>query len=121
MTIKTVKAGGVGIAIVTSGEICLFNAQTALDFMMSVQSETGCNRIVLSKETLIEDFFVLSTKVAGDILQKFVNYGFKLAVVGDFSGYASRPLKDFIYESNQGRDIFFVSSKEEAVQRLSRA
>lgn len=121
MTVNTVKAGGVGIAIINSGEACIFNAQTALDFMMSVQSETGCSRIILNKEALIEDFFVLSTRVAGDVLQKFVNYGFKLAVVGDFSGYASRPLKDFIYESNKGRDIFFVSSKEEAAQRLSRA
>jgi hypothetical protein len=40
----------------------------------------------------------------------------KLAIVGDFSGYTSRPLKDFIYESNNGRDIFFVSSEKEAMR-----
>ena len=37
--------------------------------------------------------------IAGDILQKFVNYGIKFAIFGDFTGYTSKPLKDFIYES----------------------
>ena len=32
----------------------------------------------------------------------------------------SKPLKDFIYESNKGRDIFFVSSEEDAIEKLSR-
>lgn len=70
---------------------------------------------------MIEDFFILSTKIAGEILQKFILYNFKLAIVGDFSGYTSKPLKDFIYESNKGRDIFFVSSVEDAIERLGRA
>ena len=50
----------------------------------------------------------------------YKNYQFKFAIVGDFSGYTSKPLKDFIYESNKGRDIFFVSSEEDAIEKLSR-
>ena len=42
----------------------------------------------------------------------------KLAIWGDFSGYTSKPLHDFIYESNQGRDIFFTTTQEEAIERL---
>ena len=72
------------------------------------------------KDALTPDFFVLSTRIAGEILQKFINYQFKFAIVGDFSGYTSKPLKDFIYESNKGRDIFFVSSEEDAIEKLSR-
>ena len=34
--------------------------------------------------------------------------------------HISKPLHDFIYESNQGHDVFFVSAKEEAVERLTR-
>lgn len=30
----------------------------------------------------------------------------------------SKPLHDFVYESNQGKDIFFVSAQEEAVEIL---
>ena len=35
----------------------------------------------------------------------------KLAIIGDFSGYTSKPLRDFIYESNNGNQVFFVSKR----------
>lgn len=52
-------------------------------------------------------------------MQKFINYGIKFAFYGDFSRYTSKPLKDFIYESNHGKDVFFTSDREEAVKRLT--
>lgn len=121
MDIKTIKTKGIEIAIVNSDQVCISDGQTALDFMMSVRYETGCHSIVINKDAITEDFFHLSTRIAGEILQKFVNYRFKLAIVGDFSGYTSKPLKDFIFESNSGRDIFFVSSESDAIEKLSRA
>lgn len=57
--------------------------------------------------------------IAGDILQKFVNYGIKLAIFGDFSKYTSKPLKDFIYECNQGQDVFFVKDEAEDIKILN--
>ncbi len=120
MNIKNISANGTEMAIVNSDVICISDAQSALDLMMSVHYETGTRSIVINKEAVIEDFFVLKTKIAGEILQKFINYQFKLAIVGDFSSYASKSLKDFIYESNRGRDIFFVSSIEEAVEKLGK-
>jgi hypothetical protein len=120
LTIKKITANGKSISVVTSDAVCISDGQTALDFFMSMYYETGDHAIVINKETLTEDFFVLSTKVAGDVLQKMINYKFKLAVVGDFTGYASKPLNDFIYESNKGKDIFFVSTVDEAVERLSK-
>ena len=50
-----------------------------------------------------------------------INYGGRIGVYGDYSHYTSKPLHDFIYESNQGRDVFFVETKEEAVERLASA
>jgi hypothetical protein len=120
MNIKKIASGENEIAIVNSDTVCISDVQSALDFMMSVNYETGCHSIIINKEAIVEDFFVLSTRIAGEILQKFINYQFKLAIIGDFSRYTSKPLKDFIYESNHGRDIFFVSSEEEAIKRLSR-
>lgn len=70
--------------------------------------------------TVIEDFFVLSTGLAGEVLQKYANYGGRMAVYGDFSHYTSKPLHDFIYESNKGRDVFFVETEDEAIERLTR-
>ena len=79
------------------------------DSIMSIKYETDCERIVLNKKAIAEEFFILSTGLAGEILQKFINYGIKFAVYGDFSRYTSKPLKDFIYESNHGKDVFFTS------------
>lgn len=120
MIIEKVTVNGTEIAVIRSDEVCISDVQSALDLMMSVSYETGCHSMVINKEAVIEEFFILSTRLAGEILQKFVNYQVKLAIVGDFSHYTSKPLKDFIYESNKGRDIFFVSSVESAIEKLSR-
>ena len=119
MEIRTVEKNGVKIAVVTADDKLLYDVQSTLDLMATVQYETDSNRIAVYKEFVAEDFFILSTRLAGDILQKFVNYHWKLAIIGDYSKYTSKPLKDFIYESNNGRDIFFVATEDEAVERLS--
>ena len=62
----------------------------------------------------------MSTGIAGEILQKFMNYRIKAAIFGDYSKYTSKPLKDFIYESNHGKNFFFVATREEAVDRLKK-
>lgn len=69
----------------------------------------------------MEDFFHLSIKLAGEILQKFINYKIKIAIVGDFSEYTSKSLKDFIYESNIGKDVFFLSDEKQAIEKLGLA
>jgi hypothetical protein len=118
MEIKTIKKNDVEIAIVNSNEILITDVQSALDFIATVNFETGCNSIILNKSAICEDFFHLRTRLAGEILQKFINYRMKLAIVGDFSMYSSKSLKDFIYESNKGKAIFFMFNEKEAVEKL---
>jgi len=65
------------------------------------------------------DFFDLKTGFAGEILQKFSNYKVKLAIIGDFSSFTSKSLRDFILESNKHGHINFVSTIDEARVRLS--
>ena len=119
MKIDCIKQNGVDLAVVSSADLILTDPQSALDLAMSVRYETGAERIVLNKEAVCEDFFILSTGLAGEILQKFINYHIKAAIYGDFSRYTSKPLRDFIYESNQGKDFFFVETREEALERLA--
>ena len=121
MNIKTVVIDNKVIAVVECDEVCIKDTQTALDFMMSVNYETGSNYVAINKEAFAHDFYVLSTRLAGEVLQKFVTYRFKLAIIGDYSMYTSKPLKDFMYECKSGTDIFFVPSTEEALERLSKA
>lgn len=119
MNIEKKIENGIVIAAVTSAEPVIEDVQSALDLIMTAKYETGAERIAINKEAVIESFFVLSSGLAGEVIQKFVNYHVKGAIYGDYSGYTSKPLHDFIYESNKGKDFFFVNTKEEAVQKLS--
>ena len=119
MEIEIAKKDGKEIASARGKEKCIVDTQSALDFIMTVRYETGLDRIAIEKSLIAEDFFILSTGMAGEILQKFVNYHVKAAIWGDYSRYTSKPLRDFIYESNCGKDFFFVPSQEEALARLA--
>jgi hypothetical protein len=118
MNVRVDKRGNSEVAIVESGEVLISEVQEALDLMATVQYETGCFKMLLRKESISEAFFDLSTKLAGEILQKFTNYGVKLAIVGDFSGYESKSLRDFIYESNHGKQFFFLPDEAAALEAL---
>ena len=117
MKIEKLIYNDVQIAHVISEEVLITDTQSATDLMMTVAYETGIKNIVMAKELFAEKFFVLSSGLAGEVLQKFVNYRFRLAVYGDYSKYTSKPLKDFIYESNNGRDVFFTPGLKEAVEK----
>lgn len=119
MRVEVVEKNGYRIALVNSDEIVISDVQSALDFIMTVNYEADSRNIVLNKEAISEDFFVLSTRLAGEILQKFINYGVRFAVYGDFSGYTSKPLKDFMYESNKGKDFYFQSDVDSAINKLA--
>ena len=116
-----VENNGITIAIIHSDELIIVDTQSAIDFIATIDYYDGCHRIALNKEAIIEDFFKLSTGIAGEILQKFVNYSMKIAIMGDFSEYTSKPLKDFIYECNRGNAVFFVPDEKTAISKLTSA
>ena len=119
MEITSTEQNGVLIALVRSDNEVITDAQSALDFIATVAWETGSYHIVVGKSAITDDFFDLSTKLAGEVLQKFINYRVKIAIVGDFSTYSSKSLQAFIRESNKGHQVFFVSDENEAMERLS--
>ena len=89
--------------------------------MLDLMGDSGvndCNRIILREQNLHPDFFRLHTGLAGEILQKFSTYNFKLSIVGDFSKYQSKSLHDFIRESNKGNRIFFTDNFDDAIIKL---
>ena len=66
--------------------------------------------IALPADRLDPEFFRLRSLLAGDVLQKFVTYRVRVAIVGDISEYvaASDALRDFIWESNRGEHVWFL-------------
>ena len=118
MDLKTVEKNGKRCVVIQGGGTAITNAQSALDLLMRAKYEAETKNVAIDKRLIAEEFFILSTGLAGEILQKYVNYGGRIAIYGDYCHYTSKPLKDFIYESNQGRDVFFTATEEEAVDRL---
>lgn len=107
-------------AVVRDDGVPISDGASALDVLMTARYEAGTKNLAIAKKQIAEDFFILSTGVAGEILQKLINYGGRIAIYGDFSRYTSKPLKDFMRESNRGRDVFFVATEEEAIAALTR-
>jgi len=65
-------------------------------------------------------FFALASGVAGAVVQKFVNYRLRLAIVGDVDEYVagSTALRDFVRECNRGTQTWFVADETELAARL---
>jgi hypothetical protein len=74
-------------------------------------------------ERLGPGFLDLSTRIAGEAIQKFVNYGLQVVFVGDISAAldASSALRDFVRESNRGGHVWFVEDLGELERKLTSA
>lgn len=105
------------VALISSEGIVINNVNDALDLMANVRYQE-CDKMILRKEQITDDFFELKTGLAGEILQKYTNYQMRVAIVGEFNGYNSKSLNDFIYECNQGNKILFKSTEDEALAAL---
>lgn len=117
MKIVTHPIGTTEIAEVISIDAIISNIDDGIDLMGNLYYQ-GFEKVILHEKNIIPDFFDLKTGLAGEILQKFSTYRVRLAIVGDFSKYSSKSRQDFIYESNQGKQVNFVASTKEAVDKL---
>lgn len=118
MKITVDQRGESRVAVARSEGLALSSVQDALDLMATVQHVYDCYKLLLPKKTVCEAFFDLKTGLAGEILQKYTNYGVSVAFVGDFSVYTSNALRDFIYESNKGNRVFFLETPTAALDAL---
>jgi Domain of unknown function (DUF4180) len=93
--------------------------QDAVDVMGEAMAASA-TLVVVPISRLDPTFFQLRTGLAGEILQKFVNYRLKLVILGDYSQLAlnSTSLRDFIRESNRGNAIWFLADRKNLEKRL---
>jgi len=117
MEIKIKNVNEICIAEIISDKVEIHNAQDALDIFANCMYQ-GSSKVIINERNITPKLFDLKTGIAGDVFQKCSNYKIKLAIVGDFSKYTSKSLRDFIYESNNHGQINFVSSIEEAKEKL---
>ena len=117
MRIETHRIGQAKVAEIQAEGLVLTSVEDGLSLLGDLYYQ-GFDKIILHEENIVPEFFDLKTKLAGEVLQKFVQYRMPLAVVGDFSKYTSKSLRNFIYECNQGRQVNFVQELSSALKDL---
>lgn len=117
MRIEMHHIGQAKVAEIQAEELVLTSIEDGLSLLGDLYYQ-GFDKIILHEENIVAEFFDLKTKLAGEVLQKFVQYRMPLAVVGDFSKCTSKSLRDFIYECNQGRQVNFVQELSSALKDL---
>jgi len=95
--------------------------QDALDLIGA--AFLGAEVVAVPTSRLDESFFSLGTRFAGEIMQKFVNYRLRLAVIGDISPHlaASSALRALVHESNDANHIWFLPDLDALDTRLRTA
>jgi len=73
MKIEKIIKNNTEIASIIARGIVIKDTETAIDLMMNVKYEMGIKNIAIPKDAIINEFFVLSSGIAGEILQKVVN------------------------------------------------
>ncbi len=119
MHFKTHLVGETDIAELFADSTVIHQEQDGIDLIGNVYYQ-GFDRVIIHEHQLTPAFFDLKTKIAGEILQKFSNYRVRLVIVGDFTKFTSPSIRDFMAESNQGKQVNFLPTVEAALHALSR-
>src|SRR5690554_4491190 len=119
---EIVEAGATRVFVLDDDGPRLGTTQDFLDIIGALWGEAeGVSFVAIPVARLAPEFFELRTGLAGDALQKFVNYRVQVAVVGDIATHvaASSALADFVRESDAGHHVWFVRDLEELRSRLA--
>ncbi|MBT2448768.1 DUF4180 domain-containing protein [Streptomyces sp. ISL-43] len=122
MTDLIVEHHGVPVLVCSADGPRVAGAQDALDQLIG-GAFYRADVVAVPAERLDARFFDLSTGLAGEIMQKFVNYRLRMVVLGDISHHlrASSALPDLVRESNRGGHIWFLPDLDALAARLAPA
>jgi hypothetical protein len=80
--------------------------------------ERGAHAVLLGRDVLPAAFFELGSGVAGELVQKLVNYGLRMAAVVPDLGAQPLRFREFAREANAGHQLRFCATRDEAVEWL---
>ncbi|PZM66817.1 DUF4180 domain-containing protein [Paenibacillus dendritiformis] len=122
MNYKIVENGTKKYIELISGPTPLSTEQDAVD-LVALCREHDLDFLMLHGEALSEDFFNLRTGVAGRMMQKFITYSVKTAVVIPDPSVNKGRFKEMVAESNRSNQFGVFASREDAeswlIQSLS--
>ncbi|ASO21852.1 hypothetical protein FHR81_003502 [Actinoalloteichus hoggarensis] len=113
------QRAGVSVLVCDPEGPTVATVQDALDLVGAVF--LGARAVAVPAGRLDEAFYTLSTGFAGEVMQKFVNYDLRLAVIGDISAHlaASSALRSLVHESNRGGHVWFLPDLDALDARLA--
>ncbi len=110
-----IKSHSPNSAEIISEKVVITELEDALQLLGDIYYQ-GFDKLILHAHHFCPQFYDLRTGLAGEIIQKFVQYRMGLRIVGDFTTYQSKSLQAFMFESNKGKHLRFVTSVEEALR-----
>ncbi|WP_157254107.1 DUF4180 domain-containing protein [Nonomuraea typhae] len=115
------ERAGVQVLVCDPAGPVLASERDALDLIGATYH--GAEVVAVPAERLDARFFSLGTRFAGEIMQKFVSYRVRLAVVGDIERHleGSSALRALVEESNRGGQVWFVPDLRALDDRLRAA
>ncbi len=119
MELRVVEEAGVKIVEGAPNEPCMSSIEDATGVIEMCFSR-GAQRVLLYADNLTDKFFDLSSGEAGAILQKFRNYGIRLAVVSSPTRVWSSRFGEMVAEERRGRSFALLDSRADACEWLSR-
>ena len=111
-TEKVVKKAGVTYLYLPAEGNTFQTEQDALD-VISMGMAHEVNRVLIRGERMADDFFRLRTGLAGAILQKWAQYGMKVAMVLAEDKKKGK-FEDFLVETNRGNAFRAYTHEGEA-------
>jgi hypothetical protein len=107
-------AGDEPVTDLTSSEFRIGRPADVLELVA-----TGVDRAIILADQLDPRFFDLSSGFAGELVQKCMNYGLRIAVVDRSGSERSAHFRQFAGESNKYGRFIVTDSTEDALKRLS--
>lgn len=86
--------------------------------IVAASHELNTNKVLLRDRQLPPDFFELQTRLAGEFIQKLVNYRITLACVFEDDGRFSNRFREYIGEAKRGRQFRSFTDEGEAIAWL---
>jgi hypothetical protein len=120
MGFRIEELGGQRLLVLDNDGPVLARVQDAIDLIAEALPQ-GVHMIVAPVARFDPSFFQLRSGLAGEVVQKIVNYRLKLAVVGDISQFVSesKAFADFVRESNRGGSVYFFQDMDALKEAVS--
>lgn len=89
------------------------NEEEIMD-IISLCMEHGTDYLMLSKNSLTDDFFNLKTGLAGITIQKFINYRIQAAAIVDDKNRINKRFSELMLELNKSNNFRLFDNFEDA-------